>query len=79
MSDIVSRIENDILEETRIVVDNYNDISLSGMHIYSEIYKSREYDFKSNSFEIVNRKKYVITEFHVDFKKDNYSYFDCIR
>lgn len=70
ISDIVSRIENDILDETRVVVDNYNDTSLSGVYIYTEIYKSREYDFESNSFEVITRKKYVITEFHIDFKSN---------
>ena len=68
VDDIVSRLENSILDETRIVVDNYNEFSLTGIYIYSEIYKSQEYNFETNVFEVVTRKKYVITEFHIDFK-----------
>ena len=73
MDEIVSRLEEDVLDETRIVVENYNDTSFEGIHIYSEIYKAKEYNFYSNSFEIITRKKYIVTEFHMDVKN---SYMD---
>lgn len=68
--EIVNKIENDILDETRIVVENYDDTSLSGIYIYTEIYKSQEYNFQSNNFEVITRKRYVVTEFHIDIKNN---------
>ncbi len=70
MGEIVDRIENDFLDETRIVVEDYNDTSLSGIYIYAEIYKSQEYNFKSNKFEVITKKRYVVTEFHIDIKNN---------
>lgn len=70
IDEIVNRIENDILDETRIIVENYTDTALSGIYIYSEIYKSQEYNFQSNNFEVITRKKYVVTEFHIDIKNN---------
>lgn len=68
VDEIVSRLEKSVLDETRIVVDNYNEFSLAGIYIYSEIYKLQEYNFETNVFEVVTRKKFVITEFHIDLK-----------
>lgn len=70
IGEIINRIENDILEQTRIVVENYTDTALSGIYIYTEIYKAQEYNFQSNDFEVVTRKKYVVTEFHIDIKNN---------
>lgn len=66
VSEIVNKIENDNLDETRIIIDNYDDTSLTGMYIYTEIYKAKEYNFESNSFELIIRRKHVVTEFHID-------------
>lgn len=41
IDEIINRIENDILDETRIVVEDYTETSLSGIYIYAEIYKSQ--------------------------------------
>ena len=70
IDEIINRIENDILDETRIVVEDYTETSLSGIYIYAEIYKSQEYNFQINNFEIITRKKYVVTEFHIDMKNN---------
>ena len=74
IDEIINRIENDILDETRIVVKDYTETSLSGIYIYAEIYKSQEYNFQINNFEVITRKKYVVTEFHIDMK-NNYMTF----
>ena len=70
IDEIINRIENDILDETRIVVEDYTETSLSGIYIYAEIYKSQEYNFQINNFEVITRKKYVVTEFHIDMKNN---------
>ncbi len=70
IDEIVSRIEKDILDETKIIVENYDDTSLAGIYVYTEIYKSQEYNFQSNNFEVITRKKYVVTEFHIDVKNN---------
>ena len=41
IDEIINRIENDILDETRIVVEDYTETSLSGIYIYAEIYKKK--------------------------------------
>lgn len=68
MDEIVYLIEKDILDETRVVVEHYDNDSLSGIYVYTEIYKTREYDFESNNFEIITRKKHIVTEFHINIK-----------
>lgn len=70
IDEIINKIENDILDETRIVVEDYTETSLSGIYIYAEIYKSQEYNFQINNFEVITRKKYVVTEFHIDMKNN---------
>lgn len=70
IDEIINRIENDILDETRIVVEDYTETSLSGIYIYAEIYKSQEYNFQINNFEVITRKKYIVTEFHIDMKNN---------
>ena len=70
IDEIVSRIEKDILDETKIIVENYDDTSLAGIYVYTEIYKLQEYNFQSNNFEVITRKKYVVTEFHIDVKNN---------
>lgn len=50
------------------MVKDYTETSLSGIYIYAEIYKSQEYNFQINNFEVITRKKYVVTEFHIDMK-----------
>ena len=37
IDEIINRIENDILDETRIVVEDYTETSLSGIYIYARI------------------------------------------
>ena len=64
IDDLVQNLENNILDETRTIIDEYDDDSLSGTYVYSEISKSREYNFEQNKFEIVTQKKYVAIEFH---------------
>ena len=68
--EIVDRLESDILDETKMVIENFDDTSLSGMYIYSELYKEQEYNFKTNIFESMLRKRYVAIEFHWDIKEN---------
>lgn len=68
MDEIVNLIEKDILDETRVIVENYDNDSLSGIYVYTEIYKTREYDFEFNNFEVITRKKHIVTEFHINIK-----------
>lgn len=70
---IIDKLEQQILDETRFVIDDYSDTEISGTYIYSSIYKSVEYDFDTNSFQNITRKKYVTTEFHINLEK---SYMD---
>ncbi len=67
--DIVERIERDFLDETRLIVEKYDESSVFGLYIYSEIIKTKEYNFHTNSFEIITSKKFTATEFHIDMKK----------
>lgn len=59
MIDLVRNLENNFLDETRTIIDEYDD-SLSGTYVYSEISKSREYNFEQNKFEIVTKKNILI-------------------
>lgn len=68
MIDLVRNLENNFLDETRTIIDEYDDDSLSGTYVYSEISKSREYNFEQNKFEIVTQKKYIAIEFHLNLK-----------
>ncbi len=68
MDEIVNKIEQDLLDETRIAVEQYNNESLSGIYIYTEIYKTQEYNFERNNFEVITQKKYIVTEFHIDIE-----------
>lgn len=68
--EVVDRLESDILDETKMVIENFDDTSLSGMYIYSELYKEQEYNFKTNIFESMLRKRYIVTEFHWDIKEN---------
>ena len=45
IDEIVSRIEKDILDETKIIVENYDDTSLAGIYVYTEIYTLQHYFF----------------------------------
>ena len=67
---IIDKLEQQILDETRFVIDDYSDIEISGTYVYSSIYKSVEYDFDTNSFQSITRKKYVTTEFHINLEKN---------
>ena len=67
---IIDKLEQQILDETRFVIDDYSDKEISGTYVYSTIYKSEEYDFDTNSFQNITRKKYVITEFHINLEKN---------
>lgn len=67
---IIDKLEQQILDETRFVIDDYSDTEISGTYIYSSIYKSVEYDFDTNSFQNITRKKYVTTEFHINLEKN---------
>ena len=58
------------MDETRFVIDDYSDMEISGTYVYSSIYKSIEYDFDTNSFRSITRKKYVTTEFHINLEKN---------
>ena len=64
--DIINRLEREILEETRIIIEDYEQTSLSGIYIYSEIYKEREYNFEKNIFVDLSTKKYITVNFHID-------------
>lgn len=68
--EIVDKIEHDLLDETRIAVEQYDDESLSGIYIYTEIHKTQEYNFELNNFEIITQKKYIVTEFHIDIENN---------
>jgi hypothetical protein len=67
---IIDKLEQQILDETRFVIDDYSDMEISGTYVYSSIYKSIEYDFDTNSFRSITRKKYVTTEFHINLEKN---------
>lgn len=67
---LVEKLENDILDETRFVIDNYSEYSCSGVYIYTLVYKISEYNFETSSFQVVTRKKYVTAEFHIDMKNE---------
>lgn len=67
---IIDRLEQQILDETRFVIDEYSDSEISGTYVYSFLYKSVEYDFDTNSFQNVTNKKYVTAEFHVNLEKN---------
>lgn len=68
--EIVDRLESDILDETKMVIENFDDTSFLGMYIYSELYKEQEYNFQTNIFESMLRKRYVAIEFHWDIKEN---------
>ena len=70
VAEVVDRLESDILDETKMVIENFGDTSLFGMYIYSELYKEQEYNFKTNIFESMLRKRYIVTEFHWDIKEN---------
>ena len=53
-----------------MVIEAFDDTSLFGIYIYSELYKEQEYNFQTNVFESMLRKKYVATEFHWDIRKN---------
>ena len=57
--DIVERIERDFLDETRLIVEKYDESSVFGLYIYSEIIKTKEYNFHTNSFEIITSKNTI--------------------
>lgn len=65
-NDIINHLEKDILEETRIIIEEYDEKSLAGIYVYSEIYKDREYDFEKGVFVDLLAKKYVMVNFHID-------------
>ena len=67
---IIDKLEQQILDETRFVIDDYSDMEISGTYVCSSIYKSIEYDFDTNSFRSITRKKYVTTEFHINLEKN---------
>lgn len=70
VSEIVCRLENSILDETKMIVEQFDDLSLLGTYIYSELYKTQEYNFETNIFETILRKRYVTTEFHWNVKEN---------
>lgn len=68
MNDIIQNLESNVLDETRVVIDEYSNDSLAGTYVYSEISKIREYNFEENKFEFVTQKKYLATEFHMSLR-----------
>lgn len=66
IEEVVKSLENNPLEETRIIVNDINNEDVLGTYIYSEVYKSKEYDFTTDTFETVTRKRYIVTEFHIN-------------
>lgn len=73
IEDVIEKLEKNSLEDTRVIVDEYDNDSIAGTYIYSEINKVREYNFKKNIFEFITETRYVAVEFHFNFK---YKYLD---
>lgn len=69
IEELVQRLENIATEETRVIVDYSDSESIAGTYVYSEISKSREYNFEINDFEIVTQKRYIAIEFHINKEK----------
>ena len=67
---IVEKLEKDILNETKMIIEDFDDKCLYGTYIYSELYKTKEYNFKNGVFESILRKRYIITEFHWDITEN---------
>jgi hypothetical protein len=70
IKDIINKLEQQLLNETKFVIDDYNESEITGTYIYSCIYKSFEYDFETNSFQNITRKKYITTEFHIKLETE---------
>ncbi|WP_370775872.1 hypothetical protein [Anaerobutyricum hallii] len=70
ITEIVDRLESDMLDGTKMVIEDFDNMSLSGMYIYSELYKAQEYNFQTNIFETRLQKRYVVTEFHWDITEN---------
>lgn len=73
IEELVQRLENIATEETRVIIDYSDSESIAGTYVYSEISKSREYNFENNNFETVTQKRYIAIEFHINKEK---SYLD---
>ncbi len=68
IDELVRNLENNVLDETGVIIDECSKDTLAGTYVYSEISKSREYNFEQNKFEVVTQKKYVATEFHLNLR-----------
>jgi hypothetical protein len=70
---IISLLENNHLEETRIIIEEKSNQDFTANYIYSEIVKQKEYDFETNSYVDITVKRYNTVSFHMDLQR---SFFD---
>jgi len=69
VDEIINLLESEALEETKILIKDSDFNQLSAVYIYSEILRSREFDFEKNSFVDMTQKKYASVDFHIDLSK----------